>query len=255
MKYRTTLKISTKKERMESAARWAKFKAGFKPASEVDLDDLSDYKHESMTSLNASLQNELTSVMQTLKTIADRATKALYFGLGMRNCRTFFSLSADPFNLLETISCFKTVKYDTEAAASAADSALYWPGGGTVISECRLCENGYMVYVLEGEREPPEAWFEMSRQLRLHISKWDNVADDEAPQAEPDPSHYSRWTIAIDKNNAEFMSKLNHIKAALPEISISMKNWTDWVVEQIIDEENSEEFTPGYHEDYSSDFE
>nr|WP_314625469.1 hypothetical protein [uncultured Janthinobacterium sp.] len=238
MPYKTKLNLIQKGDKEELMDEYNAFKAKFSAMTEPDIEDFSDYVHVSMTSLQDSMQDELTSLMRSLKIIADDATKYLKFALGSDNCKTFFCHPIEPFDLIATISSFKTVKYETEEEANSAGFSLYWPGGGTVTAEYRTNNNENVLHMASSDSYISEAWIELSDQLRQHMSKWHNDVSEENHQSEKDTSHYYRWTIAIEKKNTEFMNKLTYIKALLPEIVISMKAWSSWMAENIIEEEN-----------------
>lgn len=243
---KTTFKLRSKKDTVKFMEE---FKAKFHTATEPDIDDFSDHVHLSMTSLHESSQDELTSLMRSLKIIADDATKFLHFALGMYNCKTFFCHPVEPFDLLATISSFKTVKYETEEEANSAHTSLYWPGGGRVTVEYRTSTNEKAVHMISPDSYLSEAWTELSNQLHQHMSKWRNNVSEENHQSERDPSRLYRWMIAIEKKNTEFMSKLIHIKASLPEISAAMKAWSSSIAEEVIEQENYEYFLLKSEED------
>lgn len=237
MKSKTTLKFSTKEERAEATKRWSEFESKFKASTELEHEDFSDYMHQSTTVLSAPVQDELTSVMRELKAIADNATKYLQFALGRHGCRTFFTAAADPFDWLTTITSFKTVKYATETEANAAGAALYWPGGGTVVSEYRTRKNQGFAYALNPDWEVAPAWRALSEQLLQRFATWKDVVDEIAPQSDEGRSHCYGWSIAIAKKNATFMNKISQVKVALPQIAMSLQNWAHALAENLIDEE------------------
>ncbi|SFV17171.1 hypothetical protein [Pseudoduganella namucuonensis] len=248
MKYKFSPGSSDRNRIVTLEVFWDDYKPRLHPTDASKLDDFSNHVHLSMTSLQQPTQDELTSILQSLKVIADNAAKILYFEFGMPNCKTFFSPSVDPFDLLATISSFKTVQYKTAEEANSADGAIFWPGGGTVVSEYRVTDNARTIYIIDPDWGIPEAWDELSNQLQQHVLKWKNDVIDENPKTDPYSSIRYRWMIAIDKKNKEFMSKVNHIKAALPEISIAMENWANSLAERIIDQQNYEDFRPGHDE-------
>jgi hypothetical protein len=230
------------RQRAESRAAFLKFKSQFKPATEQTVyDDYSDYVHPSMTSLHKSSQDAIISLMREIKEIGDATTKYLDFAYGVINSRVFFCYPVEPFDLLGSISSYQLVAYKAESEANAYSDALYWPGGGNLVAEYRNTTSLRGEFTVSDIWNYPEAWMEISDRLTKHMENWLQETSEEDISTKHDPSDDYRWMIAVHKKNVEFMSKLNHIKAALPEIAIAMKEWAESRAEQIIEREQYEE--------------
>jgi hypothetical protein len=242
MSKKSILKFTSKEENAQLRADFLELKSQLRPATEQTVfDDYSDYVHLSMTSLYESSQDAMTSLMRVIKEIGDVATKYLDFAYGVMNSRVFFCYPVEPFDLLTAISSYQFVKYKTESEATAYSDALYWPGGGHLVGECRNTTSAPGWDAIDDNWGYPEVWMEISTHLTKHMANWHQEISDGEISTKNDPSDRYRWAAAVHKKNIEFMSKLNHIKVALPEIAIAMKEWVEARAEQIIEQEQYEE--------------
>ncbi|MGJ9420147.1 hypothetical protein ACHAC9_20695 [Massilia sp. CMS3.1] len=198
-------------------------------------------------SLDSHLQKKLLSLMRNIFEIGKAASK-IYEGDECALSATYFCAISDPTDLVKTLSSFQTVLYSIDELP--VRTSLFWPGEGTILSETNFTPTRTTVYCLHHDLHLiSDAWHELSIRLQISLSTWSESTNVEQDKADNLPNYWRGQKAYRQKMNS-FVSKIDHLISAMPQITLHMNAWAEERRELCIERENYEDILYGDAEEY-----
>lgn len=148
------------------------------------------------------------------------------------------------------LSSFQIVRY-ADGEIPVSDS-LFWPGGGTMLSETHLTPTLSVIYCQNPHNTYPvsEAWQNLSIHIQNSLAMWSCESASIEDDGEINMWNYYHWKPAYQKAVKDLISKIDYLASGLPEIAKQMNAWAEARRELIIDRQSYED----HDDDESEDF-
>lgn len=192
-----------------------------------------------LSSMEERSQKKLLILMQDILDIGRAASKIQSKGESSE-FKAYFCPVSNPTNLIQTLSSFQFVQYSSDE--TPVRESLFWPGGGTMLFEALSMPAGTTIYGSHHDMETvDEAWHELSKLIRISLSTWSGESVNVEQVSASTSSSYSRWQTAYRKEMHDFISKIEHVRSAMPQISEKMNAWAEEWRELFIDQQDYRE--------------